>query len=69
MKAKKETNRKCTICNKAIILFPSAAERSRRDTHGRAPSYYLNLFTEHASCAIAKREHETLELMTRLKNR
>jgi hypothetical protein len=58
-------HRKCTICGKPIILMPSAAERSRRDPQGNPPSYYLDLFTEHASCTVAKRERETLELIQR----
>ena len=58
-------HRKCAICGKPIILTPSAAERSRRDPQERPPSYYLDLFTEHASCVIAKRERETLELIRR----
>jgi hypothetical protein len=58
-------HRKCTICGKPIILRPSAAERSRCDVNGNPPSYYLDLFTEHASCVVAKRERETLELIQR----
>jgi hypothetical protein len=58
-------HRKCTICGKPIILAPSAAERSRRDPQDRPPSYYLDLFTEHVTCAVAKRGRETLELIER----
>lgn len=59
------THRKCTICGKPIVLIPSAAERSRRDPNGNSPSYYLDLFTEHAACVAAKRIYETLQLIHR----
>lgn len=52
---------KCSICNKEIILTPSANERAKK--FGGKPSDYTNLFTEHAKCALEKRERETTELM------
>lgn len=52
---------KCTICNKEIILTPSAAERAAK--YGGKPSDYTRLFTEHATCALKKREADTVELM------
>lgn len=55
---------KCTICNKEIVLVPSAAERAKK--YGGTPSYYTSLFTEHADCAIKKRETETLDLVRRI---
>jgi hypothetical protein len=54
----------CTICGKKITLVPSAKERA--DKYGGKPSDYTKLFTQHSSCAIDKRERETLELMHRL---
>ncbi len=55
----------CTICKKPIVLVPSAAERARKDVTGKTAAYYTSLFTEHATCTLAKRERETLELMRR----
>jgi hypothetical protein len=57
----------CTICNKPIILVPSAAERARNDVTGKTAAYYTSLFTEHSACAVAKREAGTIDLMRRLK--
>lgn len=51
----------CTICNKPIILTPSAKERAAK--YGGKPSDYTALFTEHSDCAIKKRNEDTLELM------
>lgn len=55
---------KCKICNKPIVLVPSASERAAR--YGGKPSHYAKLFTEHAECTVAKRERETVELMRRI---
>jgi hypothetical protein len=60
-------HRKCTICGEPIILRPSAAERSRRDVNGLPPSYYLDLFTEHDSCLLEKRQREVMELIQKTK--
>ena len=51
----------CTICNKPIVLIPSAAERARKN--GGKPSDYTAMFTEHSACTVAKREAETIALM------
>ena len=56
----------CTICNKPIVLVPSAAERAKKS--GGKPSDYTKLFTAHAECAIAKREQETVELLRRMRD-
>jgi len=56
----------CTICNKKIILVPSAKERSEQT--GLPASYYTKLFTTHDKCFIEKREKETIELMRKLNN-
>ncbi len=53
----------CTICKKPIELNPSAAERAKR--YGNTPAYYTRLFTEHASCTLAKRAEETSQLIRR----
>lgn len=52
---------KCTICDKKIVLVPSAAERARK--FGGKPSDYTSLFTTHSQCAVNKREQEAVELM------
>lgn len=54
---------KCSICNKEIILTPSASERAKK--YGGKPSDYTALFTEHSSCLIEKRQKETVELIRR----
>jgi len=54
---------KCSICDKPIVLTPSAKERAEK--FGGEPSYYTKLFTEHSDCAIAKRRRETSELIQR----
>ena len=55
---------KCSICHKEIVLSPSAKERAQK--YGNTPSYYTGLFTEHAQCAIDKREADTLRLIRKL---
>ena len=55
---------KCSICNKEIILVPSAKERAKK--YGGKASDYTKLFTSHAQCAIDKRRKDTFELMKRL---
>lgn len=58
-----EKHRKCTICGEPVVLVPSAAERARQS--GLPAAYYLNLFTSHSDCFIAKRERETNGLIRR----
>lgn len=55
---------KCNLCNKKIVLNPSAAERARK--FGGVPSDYTKLFTVHSECALKKREADTLELIRRV---
>ena len=55
----------CTICNKPIVLRPTAAERAAKDVTGKSAAYYTSLFTTHADCAIAKRERGVSELIAR----
>lgn len=57
-------HRPCNICSKPIILSPSAAQRAEQ--YGGNPSDYLELFTSHSDCFIAKRNRETVELMKEL---
>lgn len=56
---------KCTLCNKPIVLVPSAAERASK--FGGTASDYTNLFTEHAACMLAKRTADTSALISRMK--
>ena len=56
---------KCTLCGKEIVLVPSASERAEK--FGGKPSDYTKLFTTHATCAVAKRNADTVALMRRLK--
>lgn len=55
---------KCTICNKEIVLIPSAAERAAK--FGGKASDYIKMFTTHSECAIAKRSQESIDLMRRI---
>lgn len=54
---------KCNLCNKEIVLFPSALERSKK--YGESPSYYTNLFKTHADCQISKNKQDTFDLIKR----
>lgn len=56
----------CSICNKPIVLSPSAAERAAKDCTGKTAAYYTNLFRTHATCALEKRARDTSELMKRI---
>lgn len=55
---------KCSICNKPVILVPSAKERAR--TGGGKASDYTALFTAHADCVLEKRKKETDALIKRI---
>ena len=55
----------CTLCNKEIILIPSARQRAER--LGGKPSDYTRLFTEHATCTLVKRKVDTDALVKRIK--
>ena len=55
----------CTICNKPIVLRPTAAERAAKDVTGKSAAYYTSLFTTHSACAVAKRGREVSELIVR----
>jgi hypothetical protein len=57
-------NRKCDICSKPIVLVPSASERARK--FGGKPQDYIDQFTTHTDCFIAKRTQGTLDLMRSL---
>jgi hypothetical protein len=53
----------CTICNKPIILIPSATERARK--YGGKPSGYTRLFTTHTDCQLAKNKADLSDLIKR----
>lgn len=55
----------CRICNKPVVLVPSATERAAK--FGGEPADYTALFTTHSKCQLAKREQDTLALIRRLK--
>jgi hypothetical protein len=57
----------CTICEKPIVLVPSAQERARKDMAGHPASYYIKLFTTHTACFLRKRKEETSALMKRIR--
>lgn len=54
----------CTICNKPVVLVPSASERARK--YGGKPSDYTKLFPQHTDCLVQKRSQESVELMRRI---
>lgn len=53
----------CNICNRPIVLTPSAKKRARK--FGGKPSDYTAMFDSHADCLIKKRNKETSELIQR----
>lgn len=55
----------CTICDKPVVLVPSAAERAAKT--GEPAAYYTRLFPTHADCFLAKQKKETSELMRRIR--
>jgi hypothetical protein len=55
---------KCSICNKEVVLVPSAAERARK--YGESPAFYTRLFPTHSACALAKRDAAVRERMRRV---
>lgn len=56
--------KKCTICQKPIVLIPSAQERAKR--FGGNATYYESLFTQHPECAVEKRSQATSMLMKQI---
>ena len=57
----------CSICNKPIVLVPSAKERAAK--YGGQASDYTRLFTTHSECAVAKRSAESVSLMRKIAGR
>jgi hypothetical protein len=51
----------CTICNKPVILVPSAQERAAK--FGGTPGDYIGLFMTHSRCALEQRHADTLALI------
>lgn len=54
----------CAICDKPVVLHPTAAQRAER--YGGTPREYTILFPRHADCELKAREQATLKLMRRL---
>ncbi len=51
---------KCSICNKEIVLVPSAAERAKK--YGTHPaSYYTSLFTTHTDCFLRREGRDMVD--------
>lgn len=57
----------CRICDKAIVLVPSARERAAE--LGGTPEFYTRLFTAHGTCQVAQRSQAAVETMRRLNGR
>ena len=53
----------CTICNKPIVLIPSASERAAKDVTGKSTQYYTSLFTTHVDCTLTKRTADLSKLL------
>ena len=51
----------CRICNKPIVLVPSAKERAAK--FGGTPEFYTRLFTTHGTCQVAERSRDAIETM------
>lgn len=46
----------CNICNKPVVLVPSAKERAAKCRSGYTAADYTALFPTHATCALAERD-------------
>ena len=57
----------CTICNKPVVLSPSANERAAKDVTGKTAAFYTSLFPQHTECSLAKRKEGVKALCARLK--
>lgn len=55
----------CNICNKPVVLVPSARERAAKSRDGMTAADYTKLFPRHAACELAQREDQTAELCRR----
>lgn len=53
----------CKYCGKPVRLSPSANERAQ--AYGGKPSDYTALFPDHATCFVAWRSKDAIELMRR----
>lgn len=51
----------CDICNKPVVLVPSAKERAKK--YGGKPSDYVRLFPRHAACQLERDRQQVRELM------
>lgn len=54
----------CTICNRPIVLVPSAKERAAK--YGGTPTFYTHLFTTHSECLVRERSKQASDLMRKL---
>jgi hypothetical protein len=53
----------CSICNKPIVLIPSAAERARK--FGGKASDYTRRFTTHTDCFLIQNKATLSDLIKR----
>ena len=58
---------KCSLCNKEIVLVPSAEERAKK--YGGTAEFYRKLFTVHGECQVRKNKEESIQLMKKLNAR
>lgn len=54
----------CTVCNRPIVLVPSAKERAAK--YGGTPAFYTRLFTTHNECLVRERSKQASDLMRKL---
>lgn len=54
----------CTICDRPVVLHPTAAQRAER--YGGTPRDYTILFPRHADCVVKAREQEAIDLLRSL---
>ena len=55
---------KCLICNREIVLVPSAKERAAK--FGGKPSDYIKNFQTHADCFLEQRKIGDIALQKKL---
>ena len=56
----------CTICNRPIVLVPSATERAAK--YGGTLTFYTHLFTTHSECLVRERSKQASDLMRKLRS-
>ena len=54
----------CTLCDRPVVLHPTAAQRAER--YGGTPRDYTLLFPNHADCVVRARSQGSVDLIRRL---